>query len=142
MRIMDTNDDLRSWIESSMDSLTEIYKIKGRRITMGSAYVGRFSMRRFHSFFGTSPSVWAKTWNLLEKYSPKYSKPKHLLWCLFFLKSYCTEDIASAIFQVDRKTFRKWVWLYVKFVSQLKLVSLLSVTTLATTNSFLDLLEG
>lgn len=34
----------------------------------------------------------------------------HLLWTLYFLKTYNTEDVSCAFLRCDRKTFRLWVW--------------------------------
>ncbi len=61
-----------------------------------SAKVG---VRRFKSFFGVSQNVCAELWNLLRYDMPNESKPKHLLWCLFFLKQYTVEHVRKSIFK-------------------------------------------
>jgi hypothetical protein len=72
-------------------------------------------------------------------------KVKHVLWALLFLKTYGNEAQMSAMAQVDRKTFRKWIWivvpgiaqLYEKVVSRLRQIKLCS--TYATTNDIFRL---
>ena len=44
-------------------------------------------------------------------------KKEHLLWCLYFLKNYATEDLCALRMDCTPKTFRKWVWKYVKDIS-------------------------
>ena len=73
--------------------------------------------RRFKSFFGTIPEICSRIWNLLEGHHNSYSKPKHLLFALHFLKCYDTEEINSAFFAVDEKTFRKWNWFYIPLIA-------------------------
>lgn len=77
-------------------------------------------LRRFKSFFGVSPEVCAKVWNLLV--SDATSDPKHLLWCLLFLKQYGTEHERRVILNADEKTVRKWTWVYVKLLSEINVV--------------------
>ena len=56
---------------------------------------------------------------------PARSKIKHLLWTLYFLKAYPKEGLACAVIggsggAVDPKTFRKWVWLFIAVIADLK----------------------
>ena len=44
-------------------------------------------------------------------------KMKHLLWCVFFLKMYATEDVSAARMGYDCNTFQKWVWKYIECIS-------------------------
>lgn len=82
----------------------------------------RTGLRVFRSFYGCSPQVCSKIWSLIEKTAPVASRPKHLLWCLLFLKRYNTEHVNSAITHVDEKTFRGWVWIFVRLLADLKVV--------------------
>ena len=55
---------------------------------------------------------------------------KHLLWALFFLKVYETEEnSANAVGKVDEKTYREWSWRFVEAISYLEcdVVSVLSI---------------
>ena len=76
------------------------------------------------SLIGTSYSVCSELWNLMElsnKEGTKGAKPKHLFWALLFLKCYCTEAILTRVVGgVDEKTFRKWTWLFVGSIAELK----------------------
>jgi hypothetical protein len=86
----------------------------------------------FPALFGVSPSVCAKTWNLLleddvNAGNGKGFLVKHLLWGLMFLKSYGTSAaLAKLAGFVCRETYMKWTWIAVKRVASLrsKVVSL------------------
>lgn len=82
-------------------------------------------LRRFKSFFGVTPYICVLLWQYIT-FEPALSttSPSHLLWALFFLKCYTTEDISRAIFDVDSKTFRSKVWILIKFISTIPNVSL------------------
>jgi hypothetical protein len=49
--------------------------------------------------------------------------PKHLLWTLYHLKLYNSEDASSATFQTNRVTYRKWVKIVPEIINGLDLVS-------------------
>jgi hypothetical protein len=79
----------------------------------------------FKSCYGCSVVVVAIIWNILvvENRVPNKGLPKHLFWCLALMKTYCTENVYSAMFDVDPGTFRKWSWKFILAVSRLKIVS-------------------
>jgi hypothetical protein len=83
--------------------------------------------RRFRSFFGTSGLVCHKAWELLQASGSLDEYPgltwDHFLWSLSFLKCYSTEAQLSALYGIDEKTYRKWVWLCVELISLLDVVS-------------------
>lgn len=79
-------------------------------------------LRRFKSFFGVSPQVCATVWNLLNNDEQETSDPKHLLWCLLFLKQYGTEHERRVILKADEKTIRRWTWVYMKLLCEIKVV--------------------
>lgn len=80
------------------------------------------SMRRYRSNFGASPSVTAFIWNRIKTDLPKSAEPKHLLYALYFLKNYNSEHVNSSVWRCDEKTYRKWQWLILQEISQLKVV--------------------
>ena len=92
--------------------------------------------RRFAALFGVSPSVCASTWAIIWKQLPDGSEPKHLIWALLFLKVYATEHVNCALTGVDCKTFRKWVWIFLRIIACCKLVSSSSNYHLNFTNIF------
>lgn len=107
-------------------------KIKSQPIfwKLGHKYTGhklRYSynlgLRKFKAFYGVSPNICKIIWDKLINVRPKTSQPKHLLWCLYFLKQYDSEHNNRAIFRADEKTFRKWVWCFVKLLSDMEVVS-------------------
>ena len=83
--------------------------------------------RRFREHYGPGWNTVAKLWEALveaEKQSESSNavaklKKKHLLWCLYFMKVYSVEGVGAARFGIDRKTYVKWVWVYIKKVSSL-----------------------
>jgi hypothetical protein len=76
------------------------------------------------SLIGTTYDVCSEVWNLInpsETEDLRKSHPKHLLWACLFIKCYCTEEILTRVVGgVDTKTYRKWVWLFVTAISELK----------------------
>ena len=78
--------------------------------------------RRFRTILGVSPRGCAVLWEEMGGDRPEDNEPVHLLWTLLFLMSYSTENILSVIAGVNRKTYRKWVWLQLAVINDLLLV--------------------
>ena len=83
-----------------------------------SRCVGTAAMedRRFRGLFGARIEIVLKVWLMLGEggLRPKKSKPKHLLWTLYFLKVYPREApgcsaVSGSKGDIDPKTLRKWV---------------------------------
>jgi hypothetical protein len=83
----------------------------------------KVGLRRFKEFFGVSPEVCEISWNLMKEAIPPYSKHKHLLWALFFLKRYNTEAVNRKILNSDEKCLRYWIWIFVDLLANLNVVS-------------------
>lgn len=79
-------------------------------------------IRRFKSFFGITPEVCSVTWNLLDENMGNGYQPKHLLWCLHFLKQYQVDHVNRSIFKADEKTVSKWVWIFIELLAELNVV--------------------
>ena len=93
-----------------------------------SRCVGTAAMedRRFHGLFGVRIEILLKVWSMLleDGLRPKKSKPKHLLWTLYFLKVYPREApgcsaVGGSKGAIDPKTLRKWVWLFIERIAEL-----------------------
>lgn len=81
------------------------------------------ALRRFKTFFGVCPTICSIVWKELNKNGlPQGALPKHLLWCLSFLKQYSTEHCRRSLFRSDEKTIRKWTWIFVKLLSDMNVV--------------------
>ena len=78
--------------------------------------------RRFRSHFGVDSTVVAAVWCRLSL--PRKAQAKHLLYALFFLKTYQTENNASSHCCIDEQTYRTWVWIIVPRIARLSIVSL------------------
>ena len=82
--------------------------------------------RRFHELFRASIGVVLHVWNAMEEGGllPKESRPKHLLWTLYFLKVYPREAAGCSAVgggggAIDPKTLRQWVWLMIERIGEL-----------------------
>lgn len=80
-------------------------------------------LRTFVAFFGCKPEICTLIWCKIGDDLPDGSMPKHLLWCLMFLKRYQIERANAALVNVDEKTFRKWTWTFIHLISNLDVVS-------------------
>jgi len=79
------------------------------------------NLRLFRSNFGVSPRTMQKCWTLLLMHAASSKiKPKHLLWTCLFLKTYGKECTHCSICQCDPKTFRRWIWIVVRAISNLE----------------------
>jgi hypothetical protein len=76
----------------------------------------------FRSLFGIGPAVCGHLWDHFSywKWLPPKMRPKHLLWALLFLKVYSTEAVLSSIAKTSRKTLRKWVWLLLPLIADMR----------------------
>ena len=115
MKVVSSND-----FEEIASSITR------RRVTKSSS---RIRNCLFRSYFGTSSRICAVLWELLKRQRKRIAKkdgygnvsPKHLLWALMFLKVYGVEaTLSSMAGGVDEKTYRKWVWIFVKAIANLE----------------------
>ena len=84
------------------------------------------NVRRFKSFYGSSPLVCAAIWEDLvtatipeAQILPSTSVSKFFL-ALYFLKEYPTEEKLAGAFKTCEKTARKWAWYFAQKVQALK----------------------
>lgn len=103
---------------------SELFLRIGNNYTNAS-FSYKSNLRRFKSFFGVNPDICLIIWDMIKSEAPLHSKPKHLLWCLNFLKQYSTEHERRSIFKADEKTIRKWTWIFVELLSNLSVVCIL-----------------
>ena len=99
----------------------DVFDGLGSKIMNKTPSPSQYYARRFYSLFGLSPTSVADLWKLLPKIPG--GKPRYLLWGLLFLKLYDTEHVLSSLAGCDEKTFRKWVWIFVRQLAQSRFVS-------------------
>ena len=82
---------------------------------------------QFCSFFGASATTALQVWNLLNKfhYLPHEAQILHLLWTLFFMKVYPSQNVANATAGVwegaiDPKTLCKYLWPMIEAIANLE----------------------
>ena len=93
--------------------------------------------RRFVANFGCLPRTCADLWKRIlgsgqiefmikvgskKRFyvnHPPY-KPKHLLWGLYHLKCYPTENQSIGMVGNNEKSYRKWVWVFIEAIASLK----------------------
>lgn len=111
-------------IKKIMNNLATNFYDYGKNIMNDSSHSLVVGMRRFKSAFGVSPNVCSIVWLKIKNHlSPDFNEI-HLLWTLFFLKTYNTEAINRSIFKCDEKTFRRRIWKIIDALSSLRVVSL------------------
>ena len=79
--------------------------------------------RDFREFFGCGCVVATKIYDLLigEDLLPIGGHLEHFLWALMFMKIYGKErNLCTLAGGVDKKTFRKWAWLFVVAIAYLE----------------------
>ena len=90
-------------------------------ISKFDAPINDTNKQKFKQFFGTSPRICAYLWDNISQSLPSRCHYFHLLWGLLFLTVYSKETVLCKIVgRVDEKTFRKWNWLVVQAISNLK----------------------
>jgi hypothetical protein len=92
--------------QQEFDHLKNSFVHYGEEIVGKKATSREFS-KQFLRFFNTSPKICGHS-------------PKHLLWALLFLRSYLKEDILERLIGSSKKTVRKWVWLFVEAIADMK----------------------
>ena len=92
--------------------------------------------RRFRSCFGAGKEVVMHLWDLLVEHNllPCKATIKHLLWALYFMKVYATENSTCSVLggsngAIDPKTMRKWVWKFIEKIAELGPVVVSAVAT-------------
>ena len=76
--------------------------------------------RRFRSTFGVSYYLA----NIVaQKIAGTTVIPVYLLLALHFLKNYNTENVMSVFFNLDEKTIRKWVRIYVQYICEINAIN-------------------
>ena len=78
--------------------------------------------QNFRAMFGTGAGIVLILWNLLQFHDvlPNGGTITHLLWMLLYLKTYAKWKTMKKITNVDPKTLRKWIQLFLKSVELLE----------------------
>jgi hypothetical protein len=81
-------------------------------------------VRAWKALFGCSPLLCDTIWGTLhlQQLVPPKTGPAHLLWVLYFLKTYGTEPVCTCFVGKTAKTFREHVWPLVEAISALRVV--------------------
>eukprot|EP00978_Attheya_sp_CCMP212_P031089 scaffold116281_cov54-Attheya_sp.AAC.1 len=79
------------------------------------------NLKRFSSFYGSLPIVYANIWEDLlstdipeARVSQADASVRHFLSAFYFLKIYPTDERQSGQFNMCVKTARKWAWFYME----------------------------
>ena len=82
--------------------------------------------RRFRELFGARMEIVVHIWVMMDDDGllPEKSRPKHLLWTLYFMKVYPRQApgcsaVGGSGGAIDPKTMRKWVWLFIERIGEL-----------------------
>jgi len=116
--------------------LTEnTFREEGKIIMGDKRRANQIPMRKYKSWFGTSPAVCIDLWEMInpKESISKLAIPAYLLWALMLLKIYSPEDVlASMAGAGSEKTFRRWAWRFIEKMEELSytLVRLQSILLL------------
>ena len=96
----------------------------------------RAGLRLFRGNFGTTPAICSVIWTRLcnADAHPAGTKPIHLLYALFLLRTYGTEAVLKSQTGRDEKTFHKWAWAYIELLADLDVVRMWLVLPNVLTN--------
>ena len=95
------------------------------KIASASMGIRNCRLRTFKAHFCFSPRVVSRAWNdMVDRHVlPRGAAPYHLLWMLYFVKSYPNNETGGTATGSDRNTFQKWCKQMAKAVSKLDKVS-------------------
>jgi hypothetical protein len=81
-------------------------------------------MRAWKALFGCSPLICDTIWGTLhlQNIIPPKTDPAHLLWVLYFLKTYGTEPVCGSFVSRTAKTFREHLWPLIEAMSAMRVV--------------------
>ena len=85
----------------------------------------KYQKKTFKTHYGKLPSLLAIVWKAIlndgwiNKQMKRKPKVVHFLWAMNFMKQYSFENASCAWFHCDKKTWRKWTWMYVKAIARL-----------------------
>jgi hypothetical protein len=81
--------------------------------------------RVFSSLFGIKLEVVVMVWNemVLHQHVGEGHKFIYLLWSLYFLKNYNTENVMGTNSEVATNTMRKWIWRTLESICKIQVVS-------------------
>jgi hypothetical protein len=127
----DTSDDDDNHGVTSILTPSELLKIGLNLVGFTRRRIRRAktttNMKRFKSFFGSSPAVIAMIWEDLQKtrinearVPPQDRKIKYILMAMHHLKCYPTEIEREGMFDISAMWGRDWVWYFVEKVQALK----------------------
>lgn len=86
-------------------------------------------VQSFSTHFGTKPSVVKLVYNelVITGTKPNGYCLQYLLWALYFLRSNETDLKLSATFGCAVMSVRKWVWVSIRLLCNIKVVSFFSI---------------
>lgn len=98
-----------SEIGEYVSGCADIFQFTGREYIFATTETHYLQL--YKGNFGISPYDTARIWVLMQQCEllPEKGKAKHLLWTLFFLRKYLTEDTMEIILHANRKTIRTWI---------------------------------
>lgn len=99
-----------------------IFKNIAKHIIKTRRIYGLVFHRRFKANFGVSLPVCRELWKIIPAEVNINLQKQFLLWTLFFLKAYPTDNVMHTVLNADEKTLRKWIKRTALVLSKLKMV--------------------
>ena len=70
--------------------------------------------REFVSFYNRTPDEALELWELCSPNIMPKTSPKHMFWCLMYMKLYLPLDVMAVLLNVSVPSLNKWIWLWVE----------------------------
>ena len=107
----------------TVDESSHVFRVFARDLFPRNRYSSQKTFNiRFRALFTIKPEVCIRAWYGMQNSLQRDARPFHLLWAVLFRKTYGSEHVNSVIFGVDAKTFRKWSWTFVGYLSNIDIV--------------------
>jgi hypothetical protein len=73
--------------------------------------------REFVSFFNRTPDEALELWELCSPNIMPKTSPKHMFWCLMYMKLYIPLDVMAVLLNISVPSLNKWVWIWVESIA-------------------------
>jgi hypothetical protein len=77
----------------------------------------KLNARQFVAFYNRTPEEAFDLWEMCAHTIEQKTHPKHLFWCLMFMKLYLPMDVLSVMLDTSLPTLNKWIWLWIESIA-------------------------
>ena len=77
----------------------------------------KLNRRQFVAFYNRTPNETFELWEMCAHTIETKTHPKHLFWCLMFMKLYLPMDVLSIMLETSIPTLNKWIWIWIESIA-------------------------